>query len=147
MNLEDKEELQDKTNDLLGNDSRLAPYGLKARVYENGTVQIQGIVDVLEEKNLAGTLVGSIPGVKQVDNNLTVCTDGAIDDSDVSFEVGEELRANPEVAPAVGAKVSGGEVKLVGKVKSSDEIREAVETAEKARGVRKVNSELKLTEE
>jgi hyperosmotically inducible periplasmic protein len=141
------EELVEKINTLLESDPRIAPYGLKARVYENGAVQIQGIVDVLEERHQAETLLRELPEVKVVENNITVCTDGAVDDGDVAFEVGEELRANPEVPESVGAKVSGGEVRLVGNVKSRGEAEEAVETAGKARGVREVRSELKITGE
>jgi hyperosmotically inducible protein len=125
---------------------QLAPYALKARVYPNGTVQIQGIVDVLEEKLQAEELIWSIPGVKKVENNITVCTDGQIDDFDVAFEVAEEFEANPEVPVTVGVKVTGGEVQLMGRVSSYIEAQEAVETAAKARGVREIISHLKMTD-
>ena len=44
------EKLTEQVNQSLSHNIHLAPYALKARVYANGTVQIQGIVDVLEEK-------------------------------------------------------------------------------------------------
>ncbi len=125
---------------------QLAPYALKTRVYPNGTVQIQGIVDVLEEKIQAEELIWSIPGVKKVENNITVCTDGQIDDFDVAFEVAEEFQANPEVPVTVGVKVTGGEVQLMGRVSSCIQAQEAVETAAKARGVREIVSRLKMSE-
>lgn len=124
-----------------------APYGLKARVYEGGRVQLQGIVDVLEEKLQVARMVQVIPGVRLIDNDITVCTDGDIDDRDVAFEVGEELTANPEVPATVGAVVSGGEVRLMGSVSSLHEAREAIESAAKARGVREVHSGLQLEDE
>lgn len=141
------EELSDKINLVFKNNRQLAPYALKARVYDNGTVQIQGIVDVLEEKIQAEELVWNFPGVKKVENNITVCTDGEIDDSDVAFEVGEELLANPEIPKTVGFKVNGGEVQLVGSVTNFNEERRAVETAAKARGVRDVVSRLRLQDQ
>lgn len=141
------ESLADQINEELGHNEALAPYALKARVSDNGVVQIQGIVDVFEEKRQAEELIWRFPGVKRVENDITVCTDGGIDDEDVEFEVSEELRANPEVPDTVGARVSGGQVQLVGSVKSYNEMVEAVETAGKARGVRDVHSQLRMEEE
>ncbi len=125
---------------------QLASYALKARIYPNGTVQIQGIVDVLEEKLQAEELIWSIPGVKKVENNITVCTDGQIDDFDVAFEVAEEFQANPQVPVTIGVKVTGGEVQLMGRVSNFNQAQEAVETAAKARGVREIISHLKMSE-
>lgn len=84
------EELSEKINTKLKTDHQLAPYALKARVYENGTVQVHGIVDVLEEKLQAEEIIWTFAGVKKVENNITVCTDGEIDDFDVTFEGSEE---------------------------------------------------------
>lgn len=139
-------ELTAAINERLLSDARLAPYALKARIYENGTVRLQGIVDVLEEKRQAEELVRKFPGVKKIENDITVCTDGAIDDSEVAFEISEELRANPEVPDSVGVKVSGGEAHLVGSVSSYSEAQEAMESAAKARGVRRVHNRLRLAE-
>lgn len=58
------QELTAKISLRLENDPHLAPFALKARFYENGIVQIQGIVDVLEEKIQAEELIWHIPGVK-----------------------------------------------------------------------------------
>lgn len=144
---DDREILTEQINQLLLADERLSGYALKARIYPDGVVQIQGIVDVLEEKNQAEELLQGLPGVDRVINDITVCTDGAVDDEDVAFEVSEELRANPDIPESVGVKVYGGEVQLVGTVNSSYEENEALETATKARGVREVNSLLKINPE
>ena len=141
------ETLAEQINAELSHNETLAPYALKARVSDNGVVQIQGIVDVFEEKRQAEGLIWRFHGVKQVENDITICTDGGIDDEDVEFEVSEELRANPDVPDTVGARVSGGEVQLVGSVKSYSEMAEAVETAGKARGVRDVHSQLRLEDD
>ncbi len=139
-------ELNAKIEQTLDGDPRLRGYELKARAYDGGLVQIQGIVDVLDEKRQAEELIWRIPGVKRVENNITVCTDGGIDDGDVAFEVSEELRANPEIPDSVGVAVSGGAVRLVGSAGTLNQMEEAVETAGMARGVKDVKSELKLTD-
>lgn len=141
------QELTTKINNRLADDLRLAPYALKAKVYEDGLVRIQGIVDVLKERDQAEELIRGIPGVGRVENNITVCTDGGIDDEDVAFEVSEELLANPEVPDSVGVRVSGGQVQLVGSIQNQGQALEAIETAEKARGVREVRNQLKYSEE
>lgn len=141
------EELTEKINQVLQEDQGLGVYALKARVYQDGIVQIQGIVDVLEEKHHAEVLVSHLPGVKKVENDITVCTDGAVNDGDVAFEVSEELRANPEIPESVGVRVFGGQAQLVGSVSSRSEVNEAIETAGKARGVRQVNHQLKYSED
>lgn len=141
------QELTAKLNNSLAKDQRLAVYALKAKAYEDGLVRIQGIVDVLQEREAAEKLVQSFPGVKRVENNVTVCTDGGIDDEDVAFEVSEELLANPEIPDSVGVKVSGGQVQLVGSIQNHGQALEAIETARKARGVREVRNQLKYSEE
>ncbi|NLY74511.1 MAG: BON domain-containing protein [Firmicutes bacterium] len=140
-------ELTAKINDRLAGDRRLAAYALKARAYEDGSVRIQGIVDVLEEREQAEELVRRIPGVARIENNITVCTDGSIDDEEVAFEVSEELSANPEIPDSVGVKVNGGQVQLVGSIQNHGQALEAIETAGKARGVREVRSRLKVSEQ
>lgn len=140
------EMLSEQIHHKLQEDQGLGAYDLKVRVYQDGVVQVQGIVDVLEEKIRAEQLISSFPEVKKVENDITVCTDGGIDDEDVAFEVSEELRANPEVPDSVGVRVVGGEVQLVGSVSNYNEAEEALETAAKARGVREVSSLLKMAE-
>lgn len=120
----------------------LAPYGLKVRCVGKD-VTLQGIVDVLAEKTLAGEVAARIPGVGRVENAITVCTDGKIDDEDVAAEVAEELAADP-LAPGVGAEVTSGRVRLVGQVSTVAAAAKAIATASKARGVREVTSELSL---
>lgn len=141
------EELGEKINSILKDNKNLGAYALKARVNQDGIVQIQGIVDVLDEKFQAEALVRKIPGVMGIENDITVCTDGPVDDEDVAFEVSEELRANPDIPETVGVKVYAGEAQLVGTINNRSEMDEAIESARKARGVREVNSQLKFVEE
>lgn len=146
MTLDFYQELTAKINNRLTEDPQLAPYALKAKVYADGLVRIQGIVDVLKERDQAEAIVRNFSGVKRVENNITVCTDGGIDDEDVAFEVGEELSANPEIPDSVGVRVSGGQVQLVGSIQNQGQALEAIETAGKARGVKEVRNQLKINE-
>ncbi|HEY8344148.1 MAG TPA: BON domain-containing protein, partial [Bacillota bacterium] len=113
----------------------------------DGTVYLQGVVDVFAEKEEAERLIRNIPGVKRVENGITVCTDGAINDEDIQFEVSEELLGDPQVPETVGSEVVKGRVRLVGEVKNLAEKEAAIKAAGRARGVREVNSELQIGEE
>ena len=123
----------------------LGVYGLKARC-SGSLLTLQGIVDVLAEKIRAEEIAGRSPGVRRVENAITVCTDGSVDDEDVAMEVAEELAADP-ARTGVGAEVSGGRVKLVGQVPTAAAAAGAIAAAAKARGVREVASELSLAPE
>lgn len=127
-------------------ESELAPYGIKARVVD-GVVYLQGVVDLFAEKEEAENLVRSEPEVKRVVNAITVCTDGAIDDEDVQFEVTEELLGDPQISRTVGSRVSKGKVRLVGEVTSLAEEEAAIKAAGRARGVREVISDLQIAED
>lgn len=117
-------------------------YGLKADVID-GEVQLTGIVDTLSEKESLNKIISGIDGVRGVENGVAISTDGAIDDEDVTFEVMEELNADPDVnLKHVGARTVKGTVFLKGRADSETEIKAAVNAAAKARGVRNVVSQL-----
>ena len=59
--------------------------------------------------------LGWTPGTSRVENDITGCTDGSVDDEEVAMEVAEELAADP-ARTGVGVEVSGGCVKLIGQV-------------------------------
>ncbi len=123
----------------------LGPYGLKVRCRQ-GTVSLQGIVDVLTEKETAARVAEGTPGVVRVINDVTVCTDGAIDDGDVAVEVAEELAGTPD-GGGIGAVVNGGRVKLMGRVGTAAAAAKAIQAASGARGVRSVDSALTIAPE
>lgn len=122
----------------------LGRYGLRVRCVE-GLVTLQGIVDILADKQAAGRVAREIAGAGRVENAITVCTDGRVTDGDVAMEVAQELAAGP--ARGIGVEVSGGRVKLVGQVATAGEAALAIRTASKARGVREVQSGLAMTSE
>src|SRR5690554_1380079 len=139
-----KRTLQERIESVLAG-STLAPYAIKVR--ENkGAIYLQGVVDVFGDKKEAERLVRAQPGVDRVENGITVCTDGAIDDEDIQFEVSEELLSDAQVPKTVGSEVVKGRARLVGEVKTLREKEAAVRAAGRARGVREVISELQVGE-
>ncbi len=136
-------ELQKVVADWLSRDPRLAPYGLKARVNQ-GFVTLQGVVDVLAEKEYAEEQLRSMADVRGVENSLVICTDGGIDDEDVAFEVSEELWADPSVPDTIGVDVRSGRVRLLGQADTLAQEFAAKKAAMKARGVTEVTSEIRL---
>ena len=128
----------------LKDDINLRGYALEGDVVK-GEARLQGIVDALAEKDHAANIAKSVAGIKKVDNGISVSTDGDITDSAVDFEVAEELNANPNVnLKHVGAKSSHGRVTLVGNAADPNEVEEALRSASKARGVTKVESQVKV---
>lgn len=138
------EELKEILQAKLDHDRNLKSYALKGDVIE-GAAQLQGIVDSLAEKEYAGEMAKSIPGINKVDNGISISTDGEITDRGVEFEAGEEIYADPRVNPQhIGVKSSRGVITLVGNVTDTREIEDARQAAKKARGVTKVVSQVKV---
>lgn len=136
--------LQARVQEMLESDKDLKGYGLKANVID-GEVQVSGIVDTLSEQSRLRETLTNMPGVKRVELGLAVSTDGAINDKSVTEEAMEEINANPRVSMRhVGAKSVDGTVFLMGRVDTPEEEQEAIKTAEKARGVKNVVSQLKV---
>jgi len=122
-------------------------YDVNVDVIE-GEVQLVGVVDTLADKERLAGIVKKVPDIKHFVNNLTIATDGPITDRGVEFEVAEELQADPRVdMKHIGAKSFHGKVHLVGESGSQEEIQAAIEDAAKARGVKKVISEVKFRDE
>lgn len=137
--------LQQRIGALLGQDKDLQGYGINADVAA-GEVQLQGIVDTLQEKERAERLVRQVPGVKNVANALSISTDGALCDREVTLEAQEELAADPRVdLRHIGAQsVDGnGTVVFKGRTDDSGELEAARQAAAKARGVTGVVSQVK----
>lgn len=140
------QELTQAVQAALDGDKNLRAYGLEAKA--NGSVvTVTGIVDVLAEKEHVQRLLQSVPGVEEVDNAVTISTDGQIDDGDVRFEVGEELGLYPEdELRELSIESSGGVVTLQGTVSSADLRKKALDAAAKARGVVGVVSKIDVKE-
>lgn len=136
--------LQEKVQQILDRDQDLRSYALKADVVK-GEARLQGIVDTLIEKNRAEELVRGVPGIRSIDNAVSLSTDGPITDKNVEFEVAEELAADPRVnLRHLGAESHRGTVILKGKVVDPGEVEAARRAAAKARGVKEIISEAEV---
>lgn len=128
----------------LDTEPALLSYQLSADVID-GVVTLRGVVDVLAEKNHAQTVAQGVDGIRRVHNGITMSTDGAINDDDVTFEVMEELEEDPDIdLTEMGAVVMGGTVFLKGFVESPEYEQYAIDVASRARGVIRVISELEV---
>lgn len=136
--------LRQKVQEILDTNAKIKAYGLKADVV-NGEIIINGIVDTLSEKENLRKLISGVEGVRSIENGIAISTDGAINDHEVTSEVLEELKADPNVdLKHVGAYSVNGTVFLKGRVDDESEIKAAEHAAAKARGVRDVVSQLKM---
>lgn len=123
-----------------------ADAGINVQV-EKGFVNIFGIVDVLSEKYQAQKLVQGVPGVKGVDNSLTISTDGKIEDDDIKSSIEDLLGRHPRLKEkGIGSSCHRGNVHLHGKVRTLAESDEAEEIARKVMGVKEVINDLKVAE-
>ncbi|MBE3583412.1 MAG: BON domain-containing protein [Limnochordaceae bacterium] len=143
----DDDRLAAAVADRLQHDPGLRPYGIKVSL-QDGVVTLQGVVDVLADKERARKLAQETPGVVAVENALSISTDGKIDDEDIAMEVAEELAADPRVDQRlIGARVEGGVVHLEGRAPHEGMVRAATEAAARARGVRDLVSHVVLDDQ
>lgn len=139
------QDLQGRIQALLDSDKDFRSYGLRAEV-SDGNVLLTGIVDTLIEKERLTDLIRSVPGVKSVENGVTISTDGPITDTDVAMEVAQELEATPHLDGAtIYPEVTRGTVTLNGQARDNGQARAASLAASKARGVKRVINRIKTT--
>ncbi len=139
-------ELKQTVEEFLKKDKNLSGYDINVRVVK-GKTTLQGVVDTLSEKNHARKVVESIEGVGEIENYLTVSTDGAVDDRHVYMEVRQELEGDPLLTDTrIKVLVNKGEVSLTGKAESLDMKQAAGEDAAKAMGVKRVINNIAVPE-
>lgn len=108
---------------------------------------VWGTVDSLVEKDFFGARIGRIDGVRELDNSLTVATDGKIDDKDIEKGVNERFqRSNYFDITHLGCRVSRGIVTLLGHVETQATERLAKRLASQVRGVKEIRSEIQFLE-
>lgn len=140
----DDSELAEAVEKRLRADPGLKKYGIAVTGHE-GTVILQGVVDVMADRERARKLAERVAGVKKVEEALTVSTDGQITDADVQLEAVQELEGDPRVdTRLIGTEVEKGIVHLKGRAPHAGMVRAAMEAAARARGVRDVVSHVIL---
>jgi len=114
--------------------------------YQNVFVHLSGFVDVLAEKTFAEEILKGMDGIHNIENNITVCTDGEISDRHITAEIDRTIKHSPyaDSLRNVTAKVSGGSATLLGSVNTLADEMHAIELARKVRGVKNVVSNLDI---
>lgn len=113
---------------------------------KRGIVSISGIVDVLDDKKRVEKLVRKIPGVKKVENHLTISTEGEVEDKDIAGAVEAKISRHKELE-RVGAACHKGIVLLKGYVANIGQERLAIGLAGQVLGVKEVISQLEIEKE
>ena len=110
-----------------------------------GKVRLHGVVRSFWEKEVAGTVVAVLPGVRGLRNELTVVPSGDHTDAAIAEDLWAALARNRHIDPgALDVVVERGEVRLAGTV-ASDAVRQQVrETAERTAGVVAVDDQLRV---
>lgn len=102
-----------------------------------GRVRLSGVVDVLSHKRAAEEIARKIPGVHQVDNDITVANEETFTDKHLMEAVNSKLGVSPDLRD-IGCRVHRGTVTLVGHAATYGDVEKAVRLAEGMAGVREV---------
>ncbi len=141
---EKNKKLKDRLEAALAQEKDFKGYDINVRVV-NGKITLQGIVDTLADKNHAHRVAARVEGAGEIENRLTISTDGAVDDRHIYMEVRQEL-AGPPILKDVffNVKVKKGVLTLSGQVDSLIVKQAALEAAAKAMGITEIKDELKI---
>lgn len=143
MSIERDTDLQRKVEDALRGDPESTMYDINIDV-EDGNVHLTGIVDTLADKERFHREAAAVPGIKHIEDEISISTDGDITDRGVEFEVAEEMHADPRIdMKNIGVKSVKGKVFLVGHSNDPEEIEAAKEAASRARGVKDIIPQVK----
>lgn len=113
---------------------------------KNRNVHLTGYVENIYEKKQAEEVIQNIDGVRFVENNLTISTDGEYSDKDMETEIRDHLRntKNSDKLLGVGVDVTNGSAYLVGNVDTLEDAYNAMKIASEGRGVKHVVNNLKI---
>lgn len=104
---------------------------------EDGVVRLFGVVDVLSHKTAAEELARTVPGVKRIENDITVADEEHVKDRHLLQEITERLQHRKDLQN-MGVRVHKGVVRLVGHGRTYDHVDEAVKMIQDVAGVRDV---------
>ena len=139
---DERKKQESKLQNILDGDINLNSYGLNVNL-AGDTVVVTGVVDTLSEKNHAKRIVKDAVADRRVEMAVSISTDGAVDDNDVTMEVAEEI-AIKGLEDKVSANVNKGVAQLMGEVENEELKQKAADAAAKARGVTKVVNQIKI---
>lgn len=113
---------------------------------QDGYVHLSGIVDVMSDRIKAEKIAIDTKGVRGVDNNITIATDGSLSDGKVEKIINKKLRNSIHYNDFQGviATVHGGTAVLEGEADTQSLRKKAMEEAAKAPGVKDVVNNISL---
>ena len=113
---------------------------------KNRNVHLTGYVENIYEKKQAEEVIQNIDGVRFVENNLTISTDGYYSDKEMENEIRNHLRdtKNSDKLLGVGVEVTNGSAYLLGSVDTLEDAHNAMKIASEGRGVKHVVNKLKV---
>ncbi len=111
---------------------------------EDGVVHLDGVVDVLGEREYAEEVVRGIDGVQDVVNRLVIGMERRIKDNDLERAVEKSLIEKDEKFYKIGVAGRKGMVQLFGEVDNLAEEKEALMATMEVMGVKEVVSRLTL---
>lgn len=134
--------IEERAKDILFRNMENGDMGIQIKI-NNGQALLTGIVDALSEKKYVETLIKDIPGIKKIDNSLTISTDGTIDDADIIDKITHLLKEDKTTRiSGIGADVKHGIVTLVGKASTLNQIHKAFDLASTVMGVKEIISKV-----
>lgn len=114
----------------------------------NGVVQLQGFVDTLAEKLTAEEIARQTAGIQKVENTLTICTEGNINDKHIQKEVVSKLHSEKHGdLDSINVEIRDGSTVLIGVTENLAFERQAMQIASSTRGVKDVVSNIKIKHE
>lgn len=106
----------------------------------HGCVNLTGVANVLYEKLKCEEIAKKVQGVKKIENNITISTDGTVTDKELTAELNNNLKDSSDSDKFIGitGKVNGGSAMLIGEVENEKYKKEALMTACKTYGLKDV---------
>ncbi|KKM11271.1 hypothetical protein SY88_09370 [Clostridiales bacterium PH28_bin88] len=138
------ERLQGAVESALADRMRASSFDIRVNV-RDGVVQLYGFVDVLAEKDRAEEIIRTLPGVKRVENSLTVAMDGGVTDDQITGEIEKRLAEFPDnVLKRVQVNTRDGVVLLQGEVHSLAEKHACIRAAQGVAGAKDVRAQMRV---
>jgi osmotically-inducible protein OsmY len=113
---------------------------------ESGVVTLTGTLHSATEKAVAGEIAARVPGVRTVENAITIAGPPYRESDELAHAVEQALAAAGFDLSRLGVRVVGRRVTLVGWLPDWDSLKRALEVAGSVFGVREVRSDVALGE-
>lgn len=140
----DDKSVDSRVKDALNDNAEYKFEGVNVTAFK-GTVQLSGFVDTYAQKYNASSIAKKVEGVRDVENDITVKSDGDrstgeyVDDKSLTARVNSALNNNAEYKfEQVNVTAFKGTVQLSGFVNTADQKTKAGEIAKQVQGVKDI---------